>query len=43
MLSRPKDILLDTGVVIGHLRGRINVLTLVSNQKELFLPLEHFH
>lgn len=39
MRSHPKDILLETSIVIAHLRGTINVLTLASNDEELFLPL----
>src|SRR3990167_893503 len=37
--SMSKDLLLDTSVVIGHLRGSIDVLALANHQEELFLPL----
>ena len=39
MADRAHGILLDTSVVIAHLRGRIDVLALTSPAEPLFLPL----
>ena len=39
MADRAKGILLDTSIVVAHLRGGINVMTLAAPQEPLFLPL----
>jgi tRNA(fMet)-specific endonuclease VapC len=39
MADRSNGILLDTSVVVAHLRGSIDVLTLTAPEEPLFLPL----
>ena len=39
MADRAQGILLDTSVVIAHLRGKIDILALTSPAEPLFLPL----
>lgn len=39
MADRANGILLDTSIVIAHLRGRIDVLALTTPAEALFLPL----
>ena len=39
MADRAHGILLDTSVVIAHLRGRIDILALTTPAEALFLPL----
>lgn len=39
MADRANGILLDTSVVVAHLRGRIDVLALIAPGETLFLPL----
>lgn len=39
MADRTAGILLDTSVVIAHLRGQIDVLALTAPEEPLFLPL----
>lgn len=42
MADRAKGILLDTSVVIAHLRGRLDVLALTSSDETLYVPLVVF-
>ena len=39
MADRAKGILLDTSVVVAHLRGTLDVLSLTTPEEPLFLPL----
>jgi len=39
MTDRANGILLDTSIVIAHLRGNIDVCTLATPEEPLFLPL----
>lgn len=39
MADRARGILLDTSVVVAHLRGGIDVLALAAPEEPLFLPL----
>jgi tRNA(fMet)-specific endonuclease VapC len=39
MADRAAGILLDTSAVIAHLRGKIDIFTLVAKDEPLFLPL----
>ena len=39
MAERANGILLDTSVVVAHLRGSVDLQTLASSDEPLFLPL----
>ena len=39
MADRANGILLDTSVVVAHLRGKIDILALTTPAESLFLPL----